>query len=90
MEKDKVRWEAPDVLLSDTFELDTKAALSKTNDGASLKLSSGHTVDVTYDPFSVQLTPPSAKEPSVVLNQRSLLHFERGTTVGAEATQEVA
>ena len=89
VEKEKQRWEAPDVLLSDTFELDTKAALSKTNDGASLKLSSGHTLEIAYDPFSVKLTPPGAKEPSIVLNQRSLLHFERGTTVGAEATQEV-
>jgi len=80
VEKDKQRWEAPDVLLSDTFELDTKAALSKTNDKATLKLSSGHTVEIAYDPFSVKLTPPGAKEPSIVLNQRSLLHFERGTT----------
>ena len=79
VEKDKQRGgEAPGVLLSDAFELDNGAALSKTTDKATLKLSSGHTLEIAYEPFSVCLTPPSAKVSSVVLNERSLLHFERG------------
>ena len=80
VERDVTRWEADDVLLQAAFELDGRAALSTSHEGASLKLSSGHVVDVTYAPFAISLKPPNSKDPTVVLNSRQLLHFERGSS----------